>query len=82
MTHLRKFLLLLIICYNYPVFIAVVILDQIGVAIKPQEKKKDFSLFQMIILTIIASFFSTLFHMIFGEIFVYMMQYAVVPPGP
>ncbi len=67
MQYLRKVVYFFLIIYNWLVILALVILDATKIDIRPQQKGKDFSFLQTIVLFSIASFFSTLFYIVFRD---------------
>jgi hypothetical protein len=83
MRRLRTFLLLPFIAYNWPVILALMFLDVAGVDLRPQGEATDFSFKQTLVLFLVASFFSTLFYIIFKDTLLAMIRdYPAVPYLP
>lgn len=64
MQRLVKFACFLILAYNWPIAIALAILDAAKIDIRPQGKRSNFSPFQIAVMFLIASFFSTLIYIV------------------
>jgi hypothetical protein len=78
--YIRKLIYFCLIVYNWPILLALVILDRAKIDIEPQKKGKGFSFSQMIILTLVASFFSTLVYIVFQNEIVTFFRTVIFSP--